>query len=199
MVCGKLKKNFVLIKINGKEGWCQQSNICSKSIKRFIFANLFSSVKTEGDISEDYRHLHYLKTHLWNRRFQNLKTKISQPWSLKDLEKVKKSLKNNRLRHPNGMINESFKPDICDLDLKAGVLKLMNNEKTSFRIPQFMQLADITSIYKNKGSRQDLNSDRGIFVLSVLRKVFDKLNYEDKYQDLEMSRWLENLIFLDLD
>ena len=165
------------------------SNLISapKALKD-LYLQTYSHRLRQRDISEDYRHLHPLKTHLWNRRFQNLKTKISQPWSLKDLEKVKKSLKNNRLRHPNGMINESFKPDICDLDLKAGVLKLMNNVKTSFRIPQFMQLADITSIYKNKGSRQDLNSDRGIFVLSVLRKVFDKLIYEDKYQDLEMSR-----------
>lgn len=165
------------------------SNLISapKALKD-LYLQTYSHRLRQRDISEDYRHLHSLKTHLWNRRFQNLKTKISQPWSLKDLEKVKKSLKNNRLRHPNGMINESFKPDICDLDLKAGVLKLMNNVKTSFRIPQFMQLADITSIYKNKGSRQDLNSDRGIFVLSVLRKVFDKLMYEDMYQDLEMSR-----------
>ena len=165
------------------------SNLISapKALKD-LYLQTYSHRLRQRDISEDYRHLHSLKTHLWNRRFQNLKTKISQPWSLKDLEKVKKSLKNNRLRHPNGMINESFKPDICDLDLKAGVLNLMNYVKTSFRIPQFMQLADITSIYKNKGSRQDLNSDRVIFVLSVLRKVFDKLMYKDKYQDLEMSR-----------
>ena len=152
-----------------------------------LYLQMYSHRLRHRDIAEEFLHLHALKTDLWDRRFQYLKTNISQSWALKDLEKVTKSLKNNQSRDPNGMINELFKPGVCGQDLKLGILQLMNNIKTSFTIPQFMQLADITSIYKNKGSRQDLNSDRGIFVLSVLRKVFDKLIYEDKYKDLEMS------------
>ena len=36
-------------------------------------------------------------------------------------------------------------------------------------------------IFKQKGSRFDLEMDRGIFILPVLKKVFDKLIYEEKY------------------
>ena len=52
-------------------------------------------------------------------------------------------------------------------------------------IPEYMECADITSIFKNKGSRMELSGDRGIFILGVLIKILDKLLYLDKYQDLE--------------
>jgi hypothetical protein len=30
-----------------------------------------------------------------------------------------------------------------------------------------------------------MDNERGIFILSVLRKIFDKLIYNDKYQDID--------------
>jgi hypothetical protein len=52
-----------------------------------------------------------------------------------------------------------------------------------------MQFANITTIYKRKGSRQEMDNDRGIFVVSVLRMVLDSLIYKEKYPliDTEMS------------
>ena len=49
-----------------------------------------------------------------------------------------------------------------------------------------MELADITSIYKNKGSRQDLKNDRGIFILPVVRKIVDNMIYCDDYDDIDL-------------
>ena len=120
-------------------------------------------------------------------RFDQLKQNISKSWTIKDLEKVTKSLKNNQTRDPNGMINELFKSGVAGTGFKQGLVKLMNSIKSSFLIPEFMQYSDISSIFKNKGSRQDLKNDRGIFNLAVLRKIFDKLMYLDKYPDLELS------------
>ena len=102
-----------------------------------------------------------------------------------NLEKATKSLKNNQSRDPNNMINELFKPGIAGADLKIAVLELMNLIQSTLIVPNFMQYADITSIFKNKNSRMSLSNDRGIFVLAVLRKIIDKLVYLDKYQDLE--------------
>ena len=48
-----------------------------------------------------------------------------------------------------------------------------------------MRLADISSIYKRKGSKKDLENDRGIFLLGILRKILDKLLYVDLYPELE--------------
>ena len=49
------------------------------------------------------------------------------------------------------------------------------------RFSSFLTLADITSIYKNKGDKKDLKNDRGIFGLVKIRIIFDKLLYRDIY------------------
>ena len=95
---------------------------------------------------------------------------MSASWTISDLEKVAKSLKNNQSRDPHGMINELFKKDVAGIGLKQGVIGLMNTVKTSFFMPEYMEYSDISSIFKNKGSRQDLKNDRGIFILAVLKK-----------------------------
>ena len=102
-----------------------------------------------------------------------LKEKPSSRWSLADLEKALKTLKNNQARDPNGMISEIFKPNNVGKDLKKAVLELMNLVLETLQIPEFMQLADISSIFKNKNSRMNLTNDRGIFLLSVLQKIMD--------------------------
>ena len=51
-------------------------------------------------------------------------------------------------------------------------------------IPALVQLANITTIFKNKGSRLDLSNDRGIFILSIFRKIADKMVYQDKYENI---------------
>ena len=44
-----------------------------------------------------------------------------------------------------------------------------------------MQLSNITTIYKKKGSKHELENDRGIFGLSVFKKILDNLIYQEKY------------------
>ena len=46
-------------------------------------------------------------------------------------------------------------------------------------------MSNITTIYKSKGSRHDLESDRGIFGLCVFRKIIDGLTYQEKYPLIE--------------
>ena len=72
-------------------------------------------------------------------------------------------------------------------DLAAGLLDLVNGIKLNLFIPDPIQLANITTIYKNKGSRQDLQNDRGIFILTVIRKIIDNLVYVDKYDDIDLA------------
>ena len=93
---------------------------------------------------------------LKKKRFGLMKGKISKPWSLSDLEKVAKTLKNNQTRDPNGMLNELFKENVMGQDMKSTILQLMNKIKEKFELPEYMQIANISTIYKNKGSRFDL-------------------------------------------
>ena len=78
------------------------------------------------------------------------------------LDTVLGSLKNNKSMDPNGMVNEVFKAGCIGTDLKEAFLVMFNGIKTDQFIPMFMILSNITSIYKNKGSRFNLNNDRGI-------------------------------------
>ena len=71
--------------------------------------------------------------------------------------------------------------------IDIATLSLMNTVKTQLVVPYNMQLCNITTIYKSKGSRLDMSSDRGIFILPVLRKILDKLTYIDKYPELDLS------------
>ena len=61
----------------------------------------------------------------------------------------------------------------------------MNGIKQTFYFPEYVELANISSIFKLKGSRFDIESDRGIFILPVLKKILDKLIYEDKYSFID--------------
>ena len=87
---------------------------------------------------------------------------------MKQLNEVLKSLKNNKTSDPHSMINEVFKEGCIGSDLKEALLILVNDIKKDLKLVDFFKPADIISIYKNKGSRFDMNNDRGIFILTDL-------------------------------
>ena len=137
------------------------------------------------DMKEDYLDIYFLKTDLWQSRLEIIKEVKTPPWKMADLEAVLKSLKNNKCMDPNGMINEVFKEGCIGSDLKEALLIMENEVKSKHIVPIFMALQDITTIYKNKGSRFDLNNDRGIFILTVMKKILDKLLYADNYEGID--------------
>ena len=95
-----------------------------------------------------------------------------------------KSLKKNQTADPCGMINELFIPCVMGCDLKSAILSLVNGVKNNGYLPPFMEMADVCTIYKQKGSHLKMSNDRGIFILTILRKLCDKLVYSD---DLDFS------------
>ena len=67
------------------------------------------------------------------------------------------------------------------LKLENALLRLVNGMGREFFIPEKIQLANITTIHKKKGSKNILENDRGIFTLSVYRKIVNRLVYQEKY------------------
>ena len=132
-------------------------------------------------IKVDYLENYNKKVKLWQLRFERLKETKSKSWSNKDLKTALKSLKTNKTRDPSGLTNELFKHPVIGSDLENAILKLVNGIKTHFYVPQIMQLSNITTIYKRKMSKHSLESDRGIFSLSVFKKIIDRLIYQEKY------------------
>ena len=78
-------------------------------------------------------------------------------------------MKKNKGRDPHGFINELFRPGVIGNDLKKSLLMLLNRIKMELSIPAFMQFVNIVAIYKGKGEKSDLENDRGIFILNLIR------------------------------
>ena len=161
--------------------------VTAPSQLKHLYAATYKHRLRHREMKAEYKDVFILKNHLWMRRLHNLKQKITHPWTIRNIDKVLKSLKNNQSRDPLGMINEVFKHGIIGNAMKDATLSLMNNIKSFMYVPTNMQLSNITTIFKNKGSRLDMSSDRGIFILPVLRKILDKLTYQDKYPDLDLA------------
>ena len=67
------------------------------------------------------------------------------------------------------------------------ILHMMNKIKENNKIPEFARLADITTIYKGKGSKSELINDRGIFIVSIIRSIIMRMIYLDYYPVLDKS------------
>ena len=87
----------------------------------------------------------------------------------------------------HGWVNEIFKNGVAGKSLKFSMLELFNKIKAENYIPEFMRRADVTTIYKGKGEKSDLNNDRGIFLITIFRSILMKLIYNDKYDKIDES------------
>ena len=103
------------------------------------------------------------------------------------MDKVRKSFKTKKARDPLGLVNDLFKPGVIGLDLKESLLQFFNLIKETGTMPDFVQWANITSLFKGKGDRLDLANDRGIFLVTVFRSILMKLIYNEKYDTLDQN------------
>ena len=62
---------------------------------------------------------------------------------------------------------------------------MFNNIKRSKEYPDILTFSTLTSIHKGKGSRFDLNFERGIYNMVKARSVMDKLIYNSTYETIE--------------
>ena len=129
--------------------------------------------------------LEHMKEELWNLRHQIAQSKKSEPWTMKKLNKVLSSLKTNKARDPLGLSNIIFKENICGEDFKKSLLMLYEKMKNLQEVPKFMEIVDITSIYKKKGDMNDFDNYRGIFTLVTIRSIIEKMIYNDNYENIE--------------
>ena len=92
------------------------------------------------------------KEELCARRLEMAKWKKTPSWTIKDLDAVLGYLKLNKSRDPLGYANEIFRPDVAGTDLKKGIISLMNRVKKDQIYSEVLEVCDISSIWKLKGS-----------------------------------------------
>ena len=105
---------------------------------------------------------------------------------MEELDIVLKHLKNDKSRDPNNHANELFKPNVAGSDLKLAILQLMNMIKDTGEFPDALCVCNISSIFK-KGARNSFNNYRGIFRVTILRSILDRLVYNDIYPVIDSS------------
>ena len=118
---------------------------------------------------------------------ESAKLNTTPDWDMDDLNEALKSLKNNKSSDALGYINELFKPNVIGSDLKLALLKLMNKIKQQQMYPKSLEACNITSIFKNKGSKSDFDKYRRIFRVLVFRSILEKLIYHDEYHKIDAN------------
>ena len=96
------------------------------------------------------------------------------------MKKAIDRLKTNKARDPHGFTNELLKEGYMGKNLEEALLTMYDKIKSEHTIPEFITWANITSITKNKRkSRTDMDNQRGIFGLSVFKKLLEYLLFEE--------------------
>ena len=117
----------------------------------------------------------------------------SNDWNMADLEKALRMLKNNKCSDPNGMVNEIIKEGWAGTELKKGMLNLMNGIKRTKEFPTFVCLSDICSIWKKKGSKLEIENERGISLITIFKKCLENMLFNNFYTDLDKNMSESNL------
>ena len=159
----------------------------NKAELKSLYVDTYKHCLRHRDMKPSFSYLRELKDYLFEDGVELSKLRKTPSWTEEDLWKVQKSLKLRKYADPVGLINELFKPGVAGCDLIKSLILLSNKSKDECEIPDFVQLSNITSIYKNRGSKSDLDSDRGVFNVATVRSIIDKLVYNDYYDLVDMN------------
>ena len=150
-----------------------------------LYVNTYDNRLGEKEINDDFKELKMLKELLCQKRLELASFKKSEEITIKQIDKVLKSLKNNKARDPLMIANELFKDGVIGTNLKKSLVDLLNKVKTEKKLPKLANLANITTLYKGKGEKSSLENERDIFVLTVLRMIIDKCIYLEEYDVID--------------
>ena len=122
---------------------------------------------------------------LCEERINEARKNVTPDWTIENVRCAMKDLKKKKSRDPHGYSNEIMQAG--GEDLKVAIMKLMNNIKKQQEFPECLEPCNITSLFKNKGTRKNLNFYRGIFRVSVFRNILDKLIFKDEYENIDKN------------
>ena len=124
---------------------------------------------------------------LCETRLKLCKLNKEKSWTMDDLNMAVKDLDKGKSRDASGYANELLKDEVAGTDLKLATLRFMNHIKKEQKFPELLQSCNITSLYKNKGSRKDFMNYRGVFRVSLFRSILDRLLYNDLYTIIDST------------
>ena len=139
-----------------------------------------------NQMAENLAELEKDSNKLCRNRLKICKERKSNPWDISDLQEVLKKLGRDKSRDGSGYANELFMISIAGDDLQLAVLKLLNMIKDKQQFPKALTKCNITSLHKKK-AKNDFENYRGIFRITVLRSILDRLMYNESYDIIDGS------------
>ena len=179
-VCPKQDVTYAVAKSN-KNG----EMVTNKTELKNLYVETYRERLKHREMKPAYAQLKDLKENLFNVRIKLSKMRKTEHWKQSDLLKVTKHLKTKKASDPKGLVSEIFKPNVAGTDLFESLLLLCNKVKEECEIPTFLEWTNISSIYKRKGLKTDLNNDRGVFNVMTVRSIIDNLIYNDYYDCID--------------
>ena len=182
-----LKKKFPKSKVSVPVGKKDHfGNIVSnhEGLKK-LYLNTYKQRLRSRPIKDDFKVLKEHQDELFELKLKIAQSNKSKPWSMNQLEVVLKKLQEGKSRDPNGWVRDLFKSEVAGTQLKMSLLMMMNKMKSENYIPDFIRNADVTTIYKGKGDKFNLENDRGIFLVTTFRSILMKLIYCDTYSIID--------------
>ena len=131
-------------------------------------------------ISPKYQELKELKEYLCKLRLNITRSSNYEKWTLTQLQTAINKLKRNKCKDPHGHINELYK--CMGTGGLISLLDMLNRIKEEILIPPHLNLSNVSTIYKGKGSKQNVINLRGIFKLPIVRNILDRLISYDEEQ-----------------
>ena len=159
--------------------------VSSQDDLKKLYLDTFQHRLRHRPMKDDLKYLEILKEELCEKRLLYASLNKSERWDSTKLLKILSSLKKNKSRDAHGLINEIFKPGVAGADLENSLLQMFNKMKDEISFPEFMKFVNIVCIYKGKGDKMDLQNDRGIFIVNVLKSIFMKMVWSDIYDTLD--------------
>ena len=165
--------------------------VTSKEGLEKLYVETYTERLKPNPINEEDAETKSLKEYLFNLNFKIAKGKPTKNWTLEDLGKSLKTFKNNKARDELGYTYELFK--YSGRDLKMSLLNLLNEVKRTQTYPTIFRSSNISSIWKRKGEKSNLDNDRGIFCVNKIRSILDKIIYNDYHGTIDASMSCSNI------
>ena len=165
--------------------------ISDKDLLEDLYCEFYSQRMKPNPIKKELAEMEKHKEYLYQLRLKLADLDETPDWTMDELNKVLKSLKNNKARDIFGHTYELYKHG--GKFLKESLLRMFNQIKNSKEYPKIFTFSCITSIYKGKGSKLDLSNTRGIYNLVKARSILDKMVYNSNYETLDNNMSPSNI------
>ena len=167
-VCGKQRDNKTSVIINETTEIFGEGAIINAYKEEFSYR--LRNRKIEDGL-EDYQESLELLVSLYLENAEAVKAQYN--FTMDELIEIIKNLANKKAPGLDGITTELLKA--AGDGLLQAVLDLFNYMKNNVVVPHQWEQVVITTIYKGKGKKKELVNYRGIFLTSVLCKIFEKL------------------------